>query len=81
MVNKTSYYRPIWTCGRYNKKAQVAIFYNLVAGMSYYFESYSAMVIGDILSHPRNGEFFLEDMASRLDIAMESLVPFFQQLE
>ena len=81
MVNKTSYYRPIWTCGRYNKKAQVAIFYNLVAGMSYYFESYSAMVIGDILSHPRNEEFFLEDMASRLDIAMESLVPFFQQLE
>ena len=81
MTKTNIYYRPIWTCGRYNKKAQAAIYYNLIAGMSYFFESYSAMVIGEILSVPRNSEFSLDVIASKLNIAMESLAPFFQQLE
>ena len=81
MADKMIYYRPIWTCGRYNDKAQVAIFYNLIAGMSYFFENYSAMVIGEVLSAPRNGEIDLETIATKLNIALESLVPFFQQLE
>ena len=81
MMETNKYYRPIWTCGRYNDKAQAAIYYNLIAGMSYFFESYSAMVIGEILSVPRNGEFCIEDVASKLNIAMESLEPFFVQLE
>ena len=81
MTDNNKYYRPVWTCGRYNEKEQVAIYYNLIAGMSYFFESYSAMVIGEILSAPRNGEMTLEDISKRLNIAMESLAPFFQQLE
>lgn len=81
MKQKRIYYRPIWTCGRYNAKAQVAIYYNLIAGMSYFFESYSAMVIGEILSVPRNGKLDLDAIATKLNIAMESIAPFFQQLE
>lgn len=81
MSNKNIYYRPIWTCGRYNDRAQVAIFYNLIAGMSYFFESYSAMVIGEILAVPRNGEFNIKEVSTKLNIAMESLTPFFKQLE
>ena len=76
-----TYYRPVWTCGRYNEKKQTAIYYNLIAGMSYFFESYSAMVIGEILNIPRNGKFLLEEIAASLNISMESLIPFFQQLE
>lgn len=49
MKEKNLRYRPIWTCGRYNEKARVAIFYNLIAGMSYYFEDYSAEVIDEAL--------------------------------
>lgn len=49
--------------------------------MSYFFESYSAMVIGEILAVPRNGAMSLETIATKLNIAMESLAPFFQQLE
>lgn len=79
-MNKT-YYRPVWTCGRYNEKAQAAIYYNLIAGMSYFFESYSAMVIGEILAVPRNGKLNLDAISVKLNIAMESLVPFFEQLE
>lgn len=75
------YYRPVWTCGRYNEKAQAAIYYNLIAGMSYYFESFSAMVIGEILSVPRNGQMNMEIIAKKLNIAIECLLPFFHQLE
>jgi len=60
---------------------QAAIYYNLITGMSYFFESYSAMVIGEILSIPRNGKLRLDDIATKLNIAMDSLVPFFEQLE
>ena len=81
MNEEIKYYRPVWTCGRYNDKAQVAIYYNLIAGMSYFFESYSAMVIGEILTVPRNGEFCLDTISSKLNIALDSLTPFFQQLE
>ena len=49
--------------------------------MSYFFESYSAKVIGEILSVPRKGDFCIEAIASKLNIAMESLEPFFVQLE
>ncbi len=59
----------------------MAIFYNLIAGMSYFFEDYSAEVIGEILAVPRNGRFELDTIASKLNIALESLYPFFQQLE
>ena len=81
MTENNKYYRPVWTCGRYNEKVQAAIYYNLIASMSFFFESYSAMVIGEILSVPRNGEMDIEQISKRLNIAMESLVPFFQQLE
>lgn len=74
-------YRPVWTCGRYDNKHDVAIYYNLIEGMSYFFEDYSAMVIGEILSVPRNGEFSIEAIAEKLDIAKESLKLFFEQLE
>lgn len=81
MTRISIYYRPVWTCGRYNEKAHAAIYYNLIAGMSYFFESYSAMVIGEILSVPRNGKLELDAIAAKLNIAIESLVPFFEQLE
>lgn len=81
METDKTYYRPIWTCGRYDAKAQVAIYYNLIAGMSYFFESFSAQVIGEILSAERNGKVSLNEISSRLNIAIESLVPFFKQLE
>ena len=81
MNHSNSYYRPVWTCGRYNEKAQAAIYYNLIAGMSYFFESYSAMVVGEILAIPRNGTVSIEAISKKLNIAMESLVPFFVQLE
>ncbi len=71
------FYRPEWTCGRYNKEKQVAIMYNLIAGVSYFFESYSANVIGEILRVGRNEDINVDSIASVTGIGMESLSKFF----
>lgn len=75
------YYRPEWTCGRYNAEKEVAIYYNLIEGFSYFFEEYSATVIGAILSVRRNGKFTVSDIADKTGIAEECLSDFFVQLD
>ena len=67
-------YIPIWTCGRYNAKKHVALMYNLLAGYSYFFESYSADVIGQVLAVPRSGLVEVEKIASATGIAEESVI-------
>lgn len=74
------YYRPEWTCGRYNKEKQVAIMYNLLAGFSYFFDSYSAVVIGEILKAKKNGDINALGIETVTGISMESLSPFFDTL-
>ena len=76
-----NYYRPEWTCGRYNPVSEVALMYNLIEGKSFFFESYSAMVVGEILSAHKNGKVLITDISDKLNIATESLSPFFEQLE
>lgn len=74
------YYRPEWTCGRYDENHKVAIFYNLIEGMSYFFEDDSAAVVGAILSARRNGSILLEELSQKAGILPESLEPFLQEL-
>ena len=73
-------HRPIWTCGRYNAEKHVALMYNLLVGYSYFFESYSADVIGQVLAVPRNGKVVVEQVASATGIAEESISAFFDTL-
>lgn len=74
-----SYFRPEWTCGRYNSEKHVAIFYNLIAGYSYFFDSYSADVVGEILKVKRNEQVLVDVVAEKTGISSESIEPFFQQ--
>ena len=80
MVENTTYYRPEWTCGRYNRAKRVAIFYNLITGYSYFFEDFSAVVIGEILKAKRNGEVSMDEVAEHTGIAKESIIDFFEVL-
>ena len=73
------YFRPEWTCGRYNADKHVALMYNLIAGYSYFFESYSADVVGQILSVGRNCEVKVTEVVQNTGIAEESIDPFFEQ--
>lgn len=49
-------FRPEWNCGRYNQidTKSYALLYNLIEGMSYFFEEESADIVGAILKHPKN---------------------------
>ena len=74
------FYRPVWTCGRYHEAKKAAIMYNLIEGMSYFFEDYSALVIGTILEIGRNGHISLEEISERTNISPDSLTPFLCEL-
>ena len=80
MNNKEQFFRPRWTCGRYNAEKHVAIMYNLLAGYSFFFESYSADVIGLILTAKRDSEIAINNIAEMTGIAIESITPFFKLL-
>ena len=54
--------------------------YNLLAGYSYFFESYSADVIGQVLAVPRNGAVDVKQIAEATGIAVESIKAFFDTL-
>ena len=74
------YYRPVWTCGRFNAKESVAIYYNLIDGMAYFFEGMSASIIGLILALPRNGSISVSKLSDISNISENSIVPFMESL-
>lgn len=80
MDNRQVIYRPEWTCGRYNPGADTAIMYNLLTGVSSFFESHSARVIGEILSIPKNGSTTVDDISGSTGIAAESISEFVEVL-
>ena len=73
---ETLYYRPQWTCGKYHKFAKVALCYNLIEGMSYFFEGDSAEIVGSLLATERNGSISVDALALGTNTALESLIPF-----
>ncbi|MBR6639056.1 MAG: hypothetical protein IKL35_01700, partial [Muribaculaceae bacterium] len=73
------YYRPEWTCGRFNAIADVALMYNLIEGKSFFFESYSAKVIGEILKCGRNEQIDLNAISENTSVPIESIIDFFEQ--
>ena len=74
------YYRPKWTCGKYNAKKRVAIMFNLLTYGEYFFEEESAEVIGMILQAGHNGRISITNISKVLDISIESIYPFFVSL-
>ena len=80
LCSNLNLYRPEWTCGRYNAKAKVAIFYNLLEGVSYFFEEYSAVVISKLLEFPRNYTISITDIEKSTGIKKECIAPFLESL-
>lgn len=76
----TCFYRPEWTCGRYDEKHRVAIFYNLIEGMAYFFENDSADVIGEVLIVDRNEQVNVQVISEKLGFNPGELVSFFKLL-
>lgn len=73
-------FRPEWLSGRYDMQKKVAISYNLVEGMSYFFEAHSSVVISYLLELKRNTFISLEELSKKTGIHIVSLVPFVTEL-
>lgn len=74
-------FRPEWTCGRYDEKHRVAIYYNLIEGMAYFFEEESASVIGEILHLGRNGCMSIGLLSKNTCLSEDTLRPFLEELK
>lgn len=81
MESCNNFYRPCWTCGKYNSEKHVAIMYNLLFGYSFFFEEYSADVIGAILQVKRNNIILPARVSKQTGISEESILPFLDILE
>ena len=77
---KDIYFRPEWTCGKYNASKHVAIMFNLLMNGEYFFERESADVVGLILQAGRNGEVSVSKISGTLNISHDSILPFFESL-
>lgn len=78
-MKQQSYYRPEWTCGRFNANANVALMYNLIEGKSFFFESYSAKVIGEILKCGRNEQINVYTISENTTVPIENIIEFFEE--
>lgn len=79
-MSDTVYYRPPWTCGKYNAEKHVAIMFNLLSHSEYLFEAESADVIGYVLQVGRGGAAEVNKVSNVLNITPESIIPFFSSL-
>lgn len=75
-----NYYRPEWTCGRYSPKHHVALMYNLIEGISFFFEAESALIVGIILSHSRNAKIDIDKMLHKCSIERSIILEFLEEL-
>ena len=73
---ETTYYRPMWTCGRFHLETKSAILYNLISGKCFYFEGESAIVIGEYLSIKRKGCLNVSSIAAKTGISVLAITRF-----
>ena len=79
-MNNDIYYRPPWTCGKYNADKKVAIMFNLLSRMNYFYENESAEVIDCVLKAGRNGKVIVNEVSEKCNIVPKSIIKFFDEL-
>ena len=53
MKSLETYFRPMFTCGAFNRKVQRAVMYNTARGTCYTFEGVSALLVNEVLAGKR----------------------------
>ena len=79
-MNNDIYYRPPWTCGKYNADKHVAILFNLLSKRNYFFEDDSADVIRCVLDVGRSGIIHVNEVSNKYNISSASIAEFFSKL-
>lgn len=80
MENNDIFYRPPWTCGKYNADKHVAVIFNTLERMNYFFEAESADVVGFVLSAGRGGRVSVDELSDKSNIVPQSILVFFDEL-
>ncbi len=80
MKQNDVFFRPPWTCGKYNAEKHVAIMFNLLSRMNYFYENESAEVIGYVLATSPGGKVDVEETSLKCNIAPSSILKFFNEL-
>lgn len=84
MTNMKEIFRPEWNCGRYHQvdSKSNALLYNLIEGMAYFFEEESAMIVGKILSFPKNEQIPLQALveSTNYQFSEEEIIEFCNEL-
>ncbi|MCR4620247.1 MAG: radical SAM protein [Paludibacteraceae bacterium] len=75
------YFRPPWTCGRYNADKHVAIVFNALTHCEYFFEEESADVMGLVLEAGRGGMVTINELSVSTNISFSSIAKFFVLLQ
>ena len=75
------YFRPPWTCGKYNADKHVTIMFNTLTHCEYFFENESADVVGSVLSAGRNGAIDVDDISIKYNITPTAIINFFTLLQ
>ena len=61
---ETYYYRPKWTCGRYDEKTHSAIYYNLLSGQHISLRTNRPMSLGAFFLPAEKGSFAFIPLAN-----------------
>lgn len=79
-MNNDIYYRPPWTCGKYNADKHAAIMFNTIGRSEFFFQKESADVIGTVLQAKKGDMLSVDSISSIHNISQSSILEFFKQL-
>lgn len=73
------YYRPEWTCGRYDIASRSAIMYNLLEGDVYLFQDITADLINLILNTKKGDRIDINNISKELELNSNTIIDFFDK--
>ena len=71
-----TYFRPLFTCGAFNRKVQRAIMFNTARGTCYTFEDVSALLVNEVLAGKRESPIDTVHIATVTGATEEQVIAF-----
>ncbi len=74
-----TFFRPLYTCGAFNRQAQKAVMYNTAHGTCYSFEDISALLVHEVLAGRRECAIDTAHIADVTGATQEQVIAFFRE--
>ena len=79
MKSLKTYFRPLFTCGAYNRQARRAVMYNTARGTCYTFEDVLALLVNEVLAGKRECPIDTAHIADVTGATEEQVIAFFHE--